>query len=69
MEEIERRYNICLVCPICDQEDGVCNSHLYLNPENNDVSTTPKEGYIKGCGCILENKIKNKTNHCPAKKW
>ena len=41
MEEyITKRTKICRACPICDQENEVCNAHLYLNPENNDVSTT-----------------------------
>ena len=52
MEEyITKRTKICRACPICDQENEICNAHLYLNPENNDVSTTPKKGYLKGCGC------------------
>ena len=46
MEEyITKRTKICRACPICDQENEICNAHLYLNPENNHVSTTPKKGY------------------------
>ena len=29
----------------------------------------PKEGYIKGCGCILKYKIPNSKKHCPQEKW
>ena len=47
----------------------MCNAKLYVNPETNDVSTEPKEGYIKGCGCHLEWKIKNINSKCPAGKW
>ena len=51
MEEyITKRTKICRACPICDQENEICNAHLYLNPENNDVSTTPKKGYLKEIG-------------------
>lgn len=69
LEEIEERFEICRRCPICNQEDAICNGHLYLNPKNNDISISPKEGYIKGCGCLLEKKIPNEKKHCPAGKW
>ncbi len=65
----EERWEICRHCPIYDSDKGQCNGHLYLNPQNNDVSADPKDGYIKGCGCILELKIPNEKKHCPAKKW
>lgn len=38
-------------------------------PKNNDISISPKEGYVKGCGCLLEKKIPNEKKHCPAGKW
>ena len=69
LEEIEERFEICRRCPICDQDNGLCNGQLYLNPKNNDISISPKEGYIKGCGCLLEKKIPNEKKHCPAGKW
>ena len=70
MEEyITKRTKICRACPICDLENEVCNAHLYLNPKNNDVSTTSKKGYLKGCGCVLKFKINNKNSHCPCGKW
>lgn len=69
LEEIEERFKICRECPICDQINGICNGSLYLNPKTNDISTHPKEGYIKGCGCLLEMKIPNEKKHCPAEKW
>ena len=47
----------------------MCNASLYLNPNTNDVSTEPKKGYIKGCGCHLKWKIANKKSKCPAGKW
>ena len=66
---MEERLEICLHCPICDIDNLVCQAGLYLNPITNDISTGPKEGYIKGCGCLLKNKTKNPNKHCPAKKW
>ena len=41
---INERERICRKCPICDLDNWVCNAKLYLNPETNDVSITPKEG-------------------------
>lgn len=68
-EYVTTRTKICRRCPICDTENEMCNAHLYLNPDNNDVSIIPKAGYIKGCGCHLKYKIKNKKSFCPAGKW
>lgn len=69
IDMIEEREKICKKCPICDLDNWVCNAKLYLNPDTNDVSISPKDGYIKGCGCVLKYKIPNGNKHCPAKKW
>ena len=66
---VTERTIICRKCPICDNEREICNAHLYLNPDTNDVSTESKEGYIKGCGCHLKWKIANIKSKCPAGKW
>lgn len=66
---VQERINICKKCPICDLDNWVCNGKLYLNPETNEVSISPKEGYIKGCGCAILYKTKNPNKHCPARKW
>lgn len=66
---MEERLEICKHCPIYDSKNQLCNGHLYLNPDNNDVTTSPKTGYIKGCSCYIPTKIKNPNKHCPAKKW
>lgn len=68
-EYVTERTKICRACSICDVEREVCNAKLYVHPDTNDVSTTPKEGYIKGCGCHLKFKIENINKHCPAGKW
>lgn len=68
-EYVTKRTIICRKCPICDNEREICNAHLYLNPNTNDVSTESKEGYIKGCGCHLKWKIANIKSKCPAGKW
>lgn len=66
---IIERTKICRACPICDNENEICNANLYLNPDTNDISIHPKPGYIKGCGCHLKYKIKNINSFCPARKW
>lgn len=66
---IKSRTDICKKCPICDLDNWVCNAKLYLNPKNNDISIEPKEGYKKGCGCLLSKKIPNVNKKCPAGKW
>lgn len=68
-EEISKRRELCNHCGIYDSEKDLCSGLLYLNPKNNDVSTKPREGYIKGCGCLLSRKIPNIDKHCPAHKW
>ena len=68
-EYVTERTIICRKCPICDTVTEMCNADLYLNPETNDVSVSPKEGYIKGCGCHLKWKIANRKSKCPAGKW
>ena len=64
---IEKRLEICNSCPI--YSSGRCNSKLWINPENDDVSTSPKAGYIRGCNCLIKVKAKNPNNHCIAGKW
>lgn len=48
---------------------GICNPKLYLNPKTGDVSTKYKDGYGKGCGCMLVKKTKLTGAHCPNDKW
>ena len=69
LEEIEERWKIWIRVPQQTDRKRACKGNLYLNPKNNDISIGPKEGYIKGCGCLLEKKIPNEKKHCPAGKW
>lgn len=66
---IEQRLEICKKCPIYSVNRGICNPKLYLNPDTGDVTTSQKPGYIRGCGCNVFFKAKNRTNHCNAGKW
>ena len=61
--------SICRKCPIFNPNNVTCNPNLWINPDTDDVSTYPKAGYIRGCGCKLKFKWANKSNHCIAGKW
>lgn len=67
----EERMKICRKCPLFLKRLGVyiCNPGLFLNPETGDVSTEKKNGYIKGCGCIIKSKTSLLEANCPASKW
>lgn len=69
VQNIEERRKICEECPIFAPARGICNPKLWLNPDTNDVSTNPKSGYIRGCGCAVYIKMRNMGNHCIAGKW
>ena len=63
------RLKTCEHCGIYDIEKKLCNGSLYINPKNNDVSTTLKQDYYKGCGCYIPRKVLNSNAKCPAGKW
>lgn len=66
---IDERRKICEACPIYSPVRGLCNPKLWFDPNTNEVSTTAKAGYIRGCGCHILIKMRNKANHCVAGKW
>ena len=63
------RLKICEHCSIYDSTRKICNGSLYVNPNNNDVSTVFKTGYYKGCSCYIPRKVLNANAKCPAGKW
>lgn len=66
---INRRQRICNSCPIHLEEENICDAYSYINPETMEKSKKLKEGFIKGCGCFCEFRIKNINNHCIAGLW
>lgn len=69
-EYIEYRLNLCKKCKLYSPKaGGYCNDRMWYNPETNKTSVIKKHGFIKGCGCVLENKIKNIKSVCPIGKW
>lgn len=69
VQNIEERRKICESCPIYNPVSGTCNSKLWINPNNNEVSSVAKSGFVRGCGCFISTKIKGTSNHCIAGKW
>ena len=69
VQNTEQRKEICLKCPIYSSFTQKCNPKLWINPDTDDVSTKPKAGYIRGCGCYILVKMKNLNAHCIAGKW
>lgn len=66
----EKRLEICMKCPIYSPRyGGICNDKLWLNPETDEISTSRKEGYIRGCGCRLSAKTTLPNASCVAGKW
>lgn len=69
-ENAKKLLNICKECPLYSIKfGGQCNPKLYLNPKTEEVSTSPKTGFINGCGCMLIKKVQDPTQVCPAGKW
>ena len=64
---INDRLEICQKCPIYTNKR--CNSSLWINPETDEVSTYARRGFVRGCGCFVEVKARNQSNHCIAGKW
>ena len=73
MEEfVNERLEICKKCPIAlnDKTVGLkCDSRKWVSPDGKESSIFFKEGWTKGCGCIIRFKIAQINNHCPAKFW
>lgn len=66
----DKRMEICKKCLLYKSTyGGQCNPKLWLNPETGDISQKPKDGYYKGCGCMLAKKTQSSYAHCPAHKW
>lgn len=67
----EARMEICNACPLKVQKTygAVCDPQRFVNPDTNEISFFPKEGFYKGCGCRLNAKTRDAEEICPAQKW
>lgn len=69
VQNIDQRFQICSKCPIYSPSRQICNPRLWLNPDTDEISISPKAGFIQGCGCLITMKARNLNNHCIAGKW
>lgn len=67
----EERLEICRNCPIMRMtEYGMkCDDRKWISPDGKEGSFFKRDGWKKGCGCMLQYKVKNQTNHCVAGLW
>ena len=68
----EKRLEICRKCPICtiDSEFGMkCDERKWISPDGTQSSFFKKDGWKKGCGCILQFKVRNINKHCVIGLW
>lgn len=66
----KERMKICQKCPLFSPKyGGFCNNKLYIDPNTDDVSITPKDGYVRGCGCRLQAKTSLLNAKCIIDKW
>lgn len=68
----QERIKVCKECKLIKTDKifgEVCNPSLYINPETNEASKTPKLGFLNGCGCILRSKCRVVEAKCPLNRW
>ena len=46
-----------------------CDERKWISPDGTQASFFKRDGWIKGCGCLLNSKTKNPSNHCVCGKW
>ena len=46
-----------------------CDDRKYVSPDGKEGSFFKKDGWKKGCGCMLQFKAKNINSHCVCGKW
>ena len=56
-----KRLEICKECPLYSEKyGGYCDPKLWINPRTGQVSDVEMVGWVKGCGCRLMAKTRNK---------
>lgn len=68
----KERLEICRSCKLCrvDKFFGeICSSKRWLNLETNEISKVYKEGFVNGCGCVMELKSRVPEAKCIINKW
>ncbi len=65
----QERLAICNECPLFIKESEVCNPNKWMNPTTKEVVYKPQLGYIKGCGCLISRKARQRNSHCHLELW
>lgn len=68
----EERLEICKKCGLYKEGalGPICNSRMYISETDKEsISDKPKNGYRRGCGCLLTRKVKMALSHCIVNKW
>lgn len=68
----EKRLQVCSTCPLFRKQwDGNhrCDSSKYMKPETKETSYLPKKGFVRGCSCIIEYKVRQPNAKCVAGLW
>ena len=67
----EKRLRICIKCPLYRKTPmgAICNNKLYISKDGKEVLNYGKEGYVKGCGCNSDKKVRIPNAKCIIKKW
>ena len=67
----EERLKICEKCKLMTMTSDYgprCDSSKYLNLETGEVSRIPRQGWIRGCNCVLRYKVRDPNARCVAGK-
>lgn len=70
-ELYDYRMAICKKCPLLKETifGLVCSDKVYINPKTNEISDIPEIGFINGCGCRMEAKVRVPSARCNLNKW
>ena len=66
-----KRLEICKNCPISRMtEFGLkCDDRKWISPDGKQGSFFKKDGWKRGCGCLISQKSKNPNKHCIIGLW
>ncbi len=71
-EMSNKRVAICKNCPLYDPSSilgAVCSSKKCYNPNTNELKQVPEQGFICGCGCVIDKASRVKNKKCVLNKW
>lgn len=68
---VQKRIDICKKCPIMRMtEFGMkCDDRKWISPDGKQGSFFKKDGWKRGCGCLLSHKTRNPASRCICGKW